>query len=252
MTNIHCNSRMYKEGRNESMKKLRLALVMLLSLTILSGCFLMKNNRLWLESKIGPAAEKVYPTKNLYELFDTFPKGFTIRVSDRYERDGVPMYREIMLYGKPKNKRIEGYVSLSNEDKELERANLVYSPNGKLSAENSNYSDELLPYKEFLFQKLTLNKKVFSKLKVISKSYNLGTGEGRIEYGIKDKDINKFLHLDKDEEVTMAVKADSDLLSDNDVLSDGDYFLPIRFYQNLLKSWHSEGIIGSLEEENND
>ena len=225
---------------------------MLLSLTILSGCFLMKNNRLWLESKIGPAAEKVYPTKNLYELFDTFPKGFTIRVSDRYEQDGVPMYREIELYGKPKNKRIEGYVSLSNEDKELERADLVYSPNGKLSAENSNYSDELLPYKELLFQKLTLNKKVFSKLKVISKSYNWENGEGRIEYGIKDKDINKFLHLDKDEEVTMAVKADSDLLSDNDVLSDGNYFLPIRFYQNLLKSWHAEGIVGSLEEENND
>ena len=234
------------------MKKLRLALVMLLSLTILSGCFLMKNNRLWLESKIGPAAEKVYPTKNLYDLFDTFPKGFTIRVSDRYEKDGVPMYREIELYGKPKNKRIEGYVSLSNEDKELERVNLVYSPNGKLSAESSDYSDELLPYKEFLFQKLTLNKKVFSKLKVISKSYNWDTGKGEIEYGIKDKDINKFLHLDKDEEVTMSITADSDLLSDDDVLSDGDYFLPIRFYQNLLKSWHSEGIIGSLEEENND
>ena len=225
---------------------------MLLSLTILSGCFLMKNNRLWLESKIGPAAEKVYPTKNLYDLFDTFPKGFTIRVSDRYEKDGVPMYREIELYGKPKNKRIEGYVSLSNEDKELERVNLVYSPNGKLSAESSDYSDELLPYKEFLFQKLTLNKKVFSKLKVISKSYNWDTGKGEIEYGIKDKDINKFLHLDKDEEVTMSITADSDLLSDDDVLSDGDYFLPIRFYQNLLKSWHSEGIVGSLEEENND
>ena len=225
---------------------------MLLSLTILSGCFLMKNNRLWLESKIGPAAEKVYPTKNLYELFDTFPKGFTIRVSDRYEKDGVPMYRKIELYGKPKNKRIEGYVSLSNEDKELERADLVYSPNGKLSAESSDYSDELLPYKEFLFQKLTLNKKVFSKLKVISKSYNWDTGKGEIEYGIKDKDINKFLHLDKDEEVTMSITADNKLLSDDDVLSDGDYFLPIRFYQNLLKSWHAEGIIGSLEEENND
>ena len=50
----------------------------------------------------------------------------------------------------------------------------------------------------------------------------------------------------------MAVKADSDLLSDNDVLSDDDYFLPIRFYQNKPESWHSEGIIGSLEEENND
>lgn len=234
------------------MKKLRLALVMLLSLTILSGCFLMKNNRLWLESKIGPAAEKVYPTKNLYELFDTFPKGFTIRVSDRYEQDGVTMYRRIELYGKPKNKRIEGYVSLRSEGKELERANLVYSPNGKLSTDNSNYSDELLPYKEFLFQKLTLNKKVFSKLKVISKSYNWDTGKGEIEYGIKDKDINKFLHLDKDEEVTMSVTADSSLLSDDDVLSDGNFFLPIRFYQNLLKSWHAEGIVGSLEEENND
>lgn len=234
------------------MKKLRLALVMLLSLTILSGCFLMKNNRLWLESKIGPAAEKVYPTKNLYELFDTFPKGFTIRVSDAYDQDEISIYRKIVLYGKPKNKRIEGYVSLRKGDNEVERVNLVYSPDGKLSAENSNYSDELLPYKEFLFQKLTLNKKVFSKLKVLSKSYSWDTGEGEIEYGIKDKDINKFLHLDKDEEVTMAVKADSDLLSDNDVLSDGNYFLPIRFYQNLLKSWHSEGIVGSLEEENND
>lgn len=225
---------------------------MLLSVAILSGCGLMINYRGKLESKIGPAAEKVYPTKNLYELFDTFPKGFTIRVSDSYDQGGVYIYREIMLYGNPENKHIDGHVSLSKEGNEVERVNLVYSPNGKLSAENSNYSDELLPYKEFLFQKLTLNKKVFSKLKVISKSYNWENGEGRIEYGIKDKDINKFLHLDKDEEVTMAVKADSDLLSDNDVLSDGNYFLPIRFYQNLLKSWHSEGIVGSLEEENND
>ena len=225
---------------------------MLLSVAILSGCGLLINYRGKIESKIGPAAEKVYPTKNLYELFDTFPKGFTIRVSDRYEQDGVPMYRKIELYGKPKNKRIEGYVSLSNEDKELERANLVYSPNGKLSTDNSNYSDELLPYKEFLFQKLTLNKKVFSKLKVISKSYNWETEEGRIEYGIKNKDINKFLHLDKDEEVTISVKADNNLLSDNDVISDGNYFLPITFYQNKPESWHSEGIVGSLEEENND
>ena len=234
------------------MKRLRLALVAILTIVILGGCGLMINYRGKLESKIGPAAEKVYPTKNLYELFDTFPKGFTIRVSDRYEQDGVPMYREIELYGKPKNKRIEGYVSLSNEDKELERANLVYSSNGKLSADNSNHSDELLPYKEFLFQKLTLNKKVFSKLKVISKSYNWDTGEGEIEYGIKDKDINKFLHLDKDEEVTMSVTADSSLLSDDDVLSDGNFFLPIWFYQNQPKYRHTEGIVGSLEEENND
>lgn len=228
------------------MKRLRLALVAILTIVILGGCGLMKNNRLWLESKIGPAAEKVYPTKNLYELFDTFPKGFTIRVSDSYKQDGIHMYREIMLYGNPENKHIDGHVSLSKGGNEVERVNLVYSPNGKLSAENSNYSDELLPYKEFLFQKLTLNKKVLSKLKAISKSYSWETGDGEIEYGIKNKDINKFLHLDKDDEVTMSVTADSGLLSD------GEFFLPIMFYQNQLKSWHAEGIIGSLEEENND
>ena len=228
------------------MKKLRLALALLLSVAILSGCGLMINYRGKLESKIGPAAEKVYPTKNLYELFDNFPKGFTIRVSDSYKQDGIHMYREIMLYGNPENKHIDGHVSLSKGGNEVERVNLVYSPNGKLSAENSNYSDELLPYKEFLFQKLTLNKKVLSKLKAISKSYSWETGDGEIEYGIKNKDINKFLHLDKDDEVTMSVTADSGLLSD------GEFFLPIMFYQNQLKSWHAEGIIGSLEEENND
>ena len=53
---------------------------------------------------------------------------------------------------------------------------------------------------------------------MISKSYNWDTGKGEIEYGIKDKDINKFLHLDKDEEVTMAVTAD------NNLLSDGNFF----------------------------
>lgn len=166
------------------MKRLRLALVAILTITILGGCGLMINYRGKLESKIGPAAEKVYPTKNLYELFDTFPKGFTIRVSDSFDQDEISIYRKIVLYGKPKNKRIEGYVSLKKGANEVERVNLVYSPNGKLSAESSNYSDELLPYKEFLFQKLTLNKKVFSKLKVISKSYNWDTGEGEIEYGI--------------------------------------------------------------------
>ena len=156
------------------------------------------------------------------------------------------MYRRIELYGKPKNKRIEGYVSLRNEGKEVERVNLVYSPDGKLSTESSNYSDELLPYKEFLFQKLTLNRKVFSKLKVISKSYNWETGDGEIEYGIKDKDINKFLHLDKDEEVTMSIN------TEDSVVSDSGFFLPISFSENELESWHKETIIGGQEGKNDD
>ena len=201
----------------------------------------MRNNRLWLETRLGRSAEKVYPTKNLYELFDKFPKGFTIIVMDSYKKDGIYMYRKIWLYGSPEKKRIEGYVSLRKEDDLVEHVNLVYSQNGKLSAENSNYSDELLPYKEFLFQKLTLNKKVLSKLKLISKSYSWVSGYGDIEYGIKDKDINKFLHLDRDEEVTMSIN------TEDSVVSDSGFFLPISFSQNELESWHKETIIGGQE-----
>lgn len=57
------------------MKKLRLALATLLSLVILTGCGLLINYRGKLESKIGPAAEKVYPTKIYMSCLIPFPKG---------------------------------------------------------------------------------------------------------------------------------------------------------------------------------
>ena len=72
------------------------------------------------------------------------------------------------------------------------------------------------------------------------------SGYGDIEYGIKDKDINKFLHLDKDEEVTMSIN------TEDSVVSDGGFFLPISFSENELESWHKETIIGGQEGKNDD
>ena len=192
---------------------------MLLSLTILSGCFLMKNNRLWIESKIGPAAEKVYPTKNLYELFDTFPKGFTIRVSDSYRQNGDYYTRLIYLYGR-KEKTITGKVTLTiGQDKKVDESELIYSNDGELQLVNHEFSSELLPYKTFLFQNLTLNKKGFSMYDIISKSYNWEIEEATIKYKVKNKNVNQILDID-----------------DNDI----------------DKRMHSENIIDSVREDNHD
>ncbi|WP_455464783.1 hypothetical protein [Streptococcus salivarius] len=228
------------------MKKLRLALVMLLSLTILSGCFLMKNNRLWIESKIGPAAEKVYPTKNLYELFDTFPKGFTIRVSDSYRQNGDYYTRLIYLYGR-KEKTITGKVTLTiGQDKKVDESELIYSNDGELQLVNHEFSSELLPYKTFLFQNLTLNKKGFSMYDIISKSYNWEIEEATIKYKVKNKNVNQILDIDDNDTVTMEVVAKPELLSGQ------QYTLPIIYYQDIDKRMHSENIIDSVREDNHD
>ena len=64
--------------------------------------------------------------------------------------------------------------------------------------------------------------------------------------GYKNKDINKFLHLDKDEEVTMSIN------TEDSVVSDSGFFLPISFSENELESWHKETIIGGQEGKNDD
>lgn len=224
------------------MKRLRLALAAILTIVILGGCGLMKNNRLWIESKIGPAAEKVYPTKNLYELFDTFPKGFTIRVSDSYRQNGDYYTRLINLYGR-KEKTITGKVTLTiGQDKKVDESELIYSNDGKLQLVNHEFSSELLPYKTFLFQNLTLNKKGFSMYDIISKSYNWEIEEATIKYKVKNKNVNQILDIDDNDTVTMEVVAKPELLSGK------QYTLPIIYYQDIDKRMHSENIINSVKD----
>ncbi|MFQ9580297.1 MAG: hypothetical protein ACLRWG_04070 [Streptococcus salivarius] len=206
----------------------------------------MKNNRLWIESKIGSAAEKVYPTKNLYELFDTFPKGFTIRVSDSYRQNGDYYTRLIYLYGR-KEKTITGKVTLTiGQDKKVDESELIYSNDGELQLVNHEFSSELLPYKTFLFQNLTLNKKGFSMNDIISKSYNWEIEEATIKYKVKNKNVNQILDIDDNDTVTMEVVAKPELLSGQ------QYTLPIIYYQDIDKRMHSENIIDSVREDKHD
>ena len=55
------------------------------ALLTLTGCF-GKSNRRFIEGKASELS-KVYPTENLEDLFEKFPDGFQIRITDTEKKD---------------------------------------------------------------------------------------------------------------------------------------------------------------------
>ena len=83
-------------------------------IVILYGCN-EKNNRAYLEDRIGTQISRVYPTKNLENLFEQFPNGFTI-----YQSHTEGEYRiKVELTGNPVTKMIEG--TIKKVDEKMER-----------------------------------------------------------------------------------------------------------------------------------
>ena len=58
-------------------KKLFYIVLFFSLIAVLYGCS-GRNSRAYLEDRIGNQISRVYPTKNLEDLFEQFPKGFTI------------------------------------------------------------------------------------------------------------------------------------------------------------------------------
>ena len=65
-------------------KKLFYFVLFFALIVILYGCN-GRNNRAYLEDRIGTQISRVYPTKNLEDLFEQFPNGFTIYQSYQLE-----------------------------------------------------------------------------------------------------------------------------------------------------------------------
>ena len=76
-------------------------------LMILFGCN-ERNSRAYLEDRIGNQISRVYPTKNLEDLFEQFPNGFTIYQSYQLSDKFI----DIILDGVEKGKPIEGILIL--------------------------------------------------------------------------------------------------------------------------------------------
>ena len=168
-------------------------------IAILYGCN-ERNSRAYLEDRIGNQISRVYPTKNLEDLFLKFPNGFTIYQSYLLT-DAII---KIELDGTEKGKPIEGTIKQINRKSGAEEKKIAVTyDKGKFSYDNEEEARKLWPIEKFLFQEMTLNKDILSKFKLKDTYYNGNNGSFEIEYVVKNEQINEFLRLEKKQQVTL-------------------------------------------------
>ena len=159
-----------------------------------------RDSREYLEERIGIPISRVYPTKNLEDLFLEFPNGFTIYQSYRLEGKFI----DIELDGVEKGKPIEGTIKQIDIKSGAEEKKIAVTyDKGKYSYDNEEEARKLWPLEKFLFQEMTLNKEVLSKFKLKDTYYNGNNGSFEIDYVVKNEQINEFLGLEKKQQVTL-------------------------------------------------
>ena len=168
-------------------------------LMILFGCN-ERNSRAYLEDRIGNQISRVYPTKNLEDLFEQFPDGFTIYQSYLLTDKLI----KIELDGTEKGKPIEGTIKQINRKSGAEEKKIAVTyDKGKFSYDNEEEARKLWPLGKFLFQEMTLNKEILSKFKLKDTYYNRNSGGFDLEYTVKNEQINEFLELENQSQVTL-------------------------------------------------
>ena len=159
-----------------------------------------RDSREYLEDRVGTPISRVYPTKNLEDLFLEFPNGFTIYQSYRLEGKFI----DIELDGVEKGKPIEGTIKQIDIKSGAEEKKIAVTyDKGKYSYDNEEEARKLWPLEKFLFQEMTLNKEVLSKFKLKDTYYNRNSGGFEIKYVVKNEQINEFLGLEKKQQVTL-------------------------------------------------
>lgn len=164
-------------------------------IAILYGCN-ERNSRAYLEDRIGNQISRVYPTKNLEDLFEQFPNGFTI-----YQAHTEGEYRiKVELTGDPVTRMIEGTIKkVRRKNGEVTAQVEVKYQNEEFSFSDEKLATELWGYKRFLFQEMKIDKDVMSSLKLKDKSYNPKNGSFEIYYAIQNSGLNQFFELDESE-----------------------------------------------------
>ena len=164
-------------------------------IVILYGCN-EKNNRAYLEDRIGTQISRVYPTKNLENLFEQFPNGFTM-----YQSHTEGEYRiKVELTGDPVTRMIEGTIKkVRRKNGEVTSQVEVKYQNEEFSFSDEKLATELWGYKKFLFQEMKIDKDIMSSLKLNDKSYNPKNGSFEIYYAIQNSGLNQFFELDESE-----------------------------------------------------
>ena len=233
----------------------KIAMLMLVGgvgIMVLAGCS-GKSSRRFIEGKASELS-KVYPTENLEDLFEKFPDGFQIRITDTEKKDenSPTIIYQTVLNGNSETKEIKGEItkesSFENSDGKIEKEMLykgyVYYKDGNLHLSEVNSSDNKekgdLKYPRLLMQEFSISRSSLKSLEVVRKGYSFETGSASITYKFKNEQVNDYLGLEKDDEINM------DINIPETTVSGKNYSYSINFRKDKL--YHSEGIVGKLEE----
>ena len=217
----------------------------------LSGCSL-RSSRRFIEGKAAELS-KVYPTENLEDLFEKFPDGFQIRITDTEKKDenSPTIIYQTVLNGISETKEIKGEItkesSLKNSDGKIEKEILykgnVYYKDGSLHLSEGNSSNNKekgdLKHSRLLMQEFLISRSSLRGLQVTLKGYSFETGSASITYNLKNEQVNNYLGLESDTQLNM------DINIFEPTVSGKNYGYSIVFRKDRL--YHSEGIVGKLE-----
>ena len=232
----------------------KIAMLMLVGgvgIMVLAGCSL-KSSRRFIEGKAAELS-KVYPTENLEDLFEKFPDGFQIRITDISEdsEDSPSISYQLVLNGISETKEIKGEVikesSFENSDGKIEEEMLfkgnVYYKDGSLhlseggSSNNKEKGD--LKHTRLLMQEFSISRSSLKGLEVVRKGYSFETGSASITYKLKNEQVNTYLGLENDEQLNMVINIPETTVSGK------NYSYSIIFRKDKLS--YSEGIVGKLK-----
>ena len=235
-------------------KKIALIAVLLgVALLTLTGCF-TKSSRRFIEGKASELS-KVYPTENLEDLFEKFPDGFQIRITDISEdsEDSPSISYQLVLNGISETKEIKGEItkesSFENSDGKIEEEILyqghVYYKDGSLHLSEGNSSKNKekgdLKHSRLLMQDFLISRSSLKSLEVVRKGYSSETGSASITYKLKNEQVNTYLDLENDAQINMGINIFEPTISGK------SYGYSIIFRNDNL--YHAEGIVGKLEKD---
>ena len=217
----------------------------------LAGCS-GKSSRQFIEGKAAELS-KVYPTENLEDLFEKFPDGFQIRITDTEKKDenSPTIIYQTVLNGISETKEIKGEItkesSFENSDGKIEKEMLykgnIYYKDGSLhlsegsSSNNKEKGD--LKHSRLLMQEFSISRSSLKSLEVVRKGYSLETGSASIAYKLKNEQVNNYLGLENDAQPNMIINIPEPTVSGK------NYSYSIIFRKDKLS--HSEGIVGKLK-----
>ena len=235
-------------------KKLTILILLVgAGMVILSGCSL-KSSRRFIEGKAAELS-KIYPTENLEDLFEKFPDGFQIRITDTEKKDenSPTIIYQTVLNGISETKEIKGEItkesSFENSDGKIEKEMLykgnIYYKDGSLhlsegsSSNNKEKGD--LKHSRLLMQEFSISRSSLKGLEVVRKGYSFETGSASITYKLKNEQVNNYLGLENDAQLNIIIN------SPEPTGSGKIYGFSIIFRKDKLS--HSVGIFGKLEKD---